>query len=91
MIPSRGEGRSGDVDFARKGLVGASKQWDCPVFATGTFFRRNIAPNWPSGILWDKGDTNVKRWKHSDNPITPMAIEKFDRELEKTEVRIFEL
>jgi hypothetical protein len=46
----RGDG-SGDVDFARKGLAGVSKQWGCPVFAAANFVGRDIPPNWPSSVL----------------------------------------
>ncbi len=87
----RGEGHSGDVDFARKGLVGGSKQWDCPVFAAATYFGRNISRNWPSGVSWNQGNKSVRNWKYSDNPISSIKIKKFERELEKVEVRIFEL
>src|SRR5207249_2238340 len=48
----KGEGMSGDVDFARKGLAGAAKQWACPVFGSVVFVDRHVPPNWPSGVLW---------------------------------------
>jgi predicted amidohydrolase len=51
----RGQLGSSHQEFARKGLAGASKQFKCPVFASGVFFSRPVEPNWPSGILWTKG------------------------------------
>lgn len=87
----RSEGRgSGDVYFARLGLAGASKQWECPAFAAVTYYRREIPEKWPSGILWNIGDENVQNWSYLDNPIAPIEIINYDRELEKAEVRIFE-
>jgi len=54
---SKGEGNSGEANFARHGLAGASNQWRCPVFAATIFFRDNIPQDWPSGVHWDKGKT----------------------------------
>lgn len=71
----RGQGGSGDVDFARKGLAGASKQWGCPAFASAVFFDRPVPPAWPSGILWNQGEASVRTWKYTDNPLTPDVID----------------
>jgi hypothetical protein len=60
---------SGDVDFARKGLTGASKAWNCPVFASVTFFNRDIPLRWPSGVYWNQGKKSIQRWKYKNNPI----------------------
>ena len=60
---------SGDVDFARKGLAGASKVWNCPVFGSVVFFNRNIPPRWPSGVRWNQGNKSVQKWKYKNNPI----------------------
>ena len=47
----KGEGPSGDVDFARKGFAGASAQWECPVFGTASFFDREVPPAWPRASI----------------------------------------
>jgi hypothetical protein len=60
---------SGDVDFARKGLAGASREWNCPVFGSVVFFKPNIPPRWPSGVRWNQGNKSVKQWKYRNNPI----------------------
>jgi hypothetical protein len=60
---------AGDVDFARKGLAGASRKWNCPVFGSVVFFKRDIPPRWPSGVRWNQGEKSVKEWKYRDNPI----------------------
>lgn len=65
---------SGDVDFARKGFAGASKQWACPVFGSAIFFNRSIAERWPSGIYWNQGGKSPKRWRYDSNPVKkPMS------------------
>lgn len=63
----RGEGPSGEVDFARKGFAGAAMQWNCPVFGTAVFFNRTVPENWPTGIYWESGDQSIKSFKYSDN------------------------
>lgn len=64
----KGEGPSGDVDFARKGFAGASQQWQCPVFGTAVFFKRKIPENWPTGVLWTE-QQNVRYFKYQDNQL----------------------
>lgn len=65
----KGAGNSGDVDFARKGFAGASKQWKCPVFAAANFDRRSIPPNFPTAVLVAKDMYDIKKWKYEDNLI----------------------
>ncbi len=74
----KGEGPSGDVDFARKGFAGASQHWGCPVFGTATFFDREVSPSWPSGVLWNNPDAGVKSFKYTDNEISPIACKKIN-------------
>lgn len=66
----RGDGPSGEVDFARKGFAGASQQWKCPVLGTGVFFYRKIPENWPTGVVWNAYEKSVKSFKYSDNQLT---------------------
>ncbi len=68
----RGEGPSGDVDFARKGFAGASSHWKCPVFGTAVFFDRPVPPNWPTGVLWTNTTGSVKNFRYSDNKLKPV-------------------
>lgn len=65
----RGEGPSGDVDFARKGFAGASQQWNCPVFGTAVFFDRPIPQNWPTGVLWSSSGKSPRHFKYQDNKL----------------------
>jgi hypothetical protein len=60
---------SGDVDFARKGLAGASKAWKCPVFASVVFYKRDIPEKWPSGVYWNQGNKSIQKWKYKNNPM----------------------
>lgn len=66
----RGDGPSGEVDFARKGFAGASQQWKCPVLGTGVFFYRKIPEKWPTGVIWNAYGKSVKSFKYSDNQLT---------------------
>ena len=66
----RGEGPSGDVDFARKGFAGASQHWNCPVFGTAVFFCRDIPENWPTGVLWTNQGKSVRHFKYEENELT---------------------
>ena len=66
----RGEGPSGDVDFARKGFAGASQHWNCPVFGTAVFFCREIPENWPTGVLWTDKSKSVRFFKYEENKLT---------------------
>jgi hypothetical protein len=66
----RGEGPSGDVDFARKGFAGASQHWNCPVFGTAVFFCRDIPENWPTGVLWTDRSKSVRHFKYHENQLT---------------------
>ena len=70
----KGAGMSGDVDFARKGFGGASRQWGCPVYGAVVFNDRPVPARWPSGLLWDKGSASVKTWKYADNPLRPIPV-----------------
>lgn len=65
----RGEGPSGDVDFARKGFAGASQHWHCPVFGTAVFFCRDIPENWPTGVLWTNQSKSVRYFKYKENEL----------------------
>ncbi len=69
QFQKRGEGPSGDVDFARKGFAGASQHWGCPVFGTVVFFNRKIPENWPTGVMWAGSAKSVKNFKYQDNTL----------------------
>ncbi len=69
----KGEGGSGDVYFAKHGFAGASKEWDCLVFGAAVFFNREIPERWPSGVYWNEGDKDIKKWRYEDNPIKPQV------------------
>ena len=81
----RGEGPSGDVDFARKGFAGASQHWKCPVFGTAVFYCREIPQNWPTGILWVDSTKNVRQFTYDDNQL---SWSKRNKIIGKTEIAI---
>lgn len=86
----KGEGGSGDVDFARKGLACASKQWECPIFASTTFVHRPVKQiKWPSGVMWTKGKMSAQEWKYNDNPIEPINEEYIETKYESVALREF--
>jgi hypothetical protein len=90
---------SGYTDFARKGFAGASKEWGCPVFGSVSFLALHgkwrkytcpIPPNWPSGVFWNQGKKDIKKWKYADNPLVPKEFERSIKE-GKAFVRIYSL
>ena len=71
FTPPRNEG-AGAGYFARYGFAGASKAWQCPVYAA-VRFGGPIQENWPTGVLWDQGDLDAKRWTYRHNPLRAEA------------------
>lgn len=84
------KGPSGTSYFARNGLAGASKHWSCLVFGAVVFFNRD-PKNWPSGVYWNQGDKDIKKWRYSDNPLKPKV--KFELKIKEgvASVRIYDL
>jgi len=70
----RGQRGCGEVFFAKWGFAGASKQWDCTVFAAASFFGRVIPQRWPPGVYWNQGDMDIKWWKYEHNPLNARYI-----------------
>ena len=56
----------GDSDFARKGLAGASKQWNVNTYASAVFSDNRNPTNWTSGVEWKHGNESVKNFKYDD-------------------------
>lgn len=54
----------GDSDFARKGLGGASKQWNVHSYASAVFSDNRNPTNWPSGVKWTHGNASVKNFTY---------------------------
>lgn len=54
----------GDSDFARKGLVGASKQWRVHSYASAVFSDNRNPTNWTSGVEWTHGNASVKNFTY---------------------------
>lgn len=82
---------SGDVYFARHGFAGASKQWRCPVFGSVAFFKRHIPQKWPSGVYWNRGNKETKKWKYGDNPVKVSQQFYHDILEGKALIRIYDL
>lgn len=53
----KGEPLNQENYFPLNAWSGTSFSWNIPVFGTSIFFRRAIPPGWPSGIMWNGGDT----------------------------------
>jgi len=79
------------VDFARKGLAGASKAWNCPVFGSVVFFYREIPPRWPSGVYWNQGNKSVQSWKYKNNPVKTEAEFEITIREGAASVRIYDI
>ena len=70
-----GFGGSGDVSgFARKGMAGASQRWKCPVFSAANFSNRQIASNWPTGVLFTDSAVHRNNLTYDDIRILPSDI-----------------
>ncbi len=80
---------SGDVYFAKHGLAGAAKQWNCPAFGAVVFFNRPVPPNWPSGVVWNKGTLSTQKWKYVDNSLKVQQAQGHIFKNESVEVRTF--
>ena len=85
----KGQGPSGESYFARHGFAGASRQWNCPVFGTGVFFRRTIPENWPTGVLWNQGTISTTKWNYGMNPLKPVEVIRMKVADEAAVVRVF--
>ena len=85
-----GKGPSGAFYFSRDGFAAASKHWACPVFGAVVFFDRD-PKNWPSGVYWNQGDKDIKKWRYADNPIKPKV--KFELSIKEgvASVRVYSL
>lgn len=70
----KGSGNSGEVYFAKHGMAGASKEWNCPVFSSAVFFDREIPKRWPTAVIWNKGEISTQKWKYDYNPISPNNV-----------------
>jgi hypothetical protein len=87
----KGDGNSGEVYFAKHGIAGASKHWNCASFASAVFFNREIPEKWPSGVIWTKGSMSTQLWKYDDNPLLPFKIERIISSKEEAELRYFKV
>jgi hypothetical protein len=70
----KGQGPSGDPYFARHGFAGAARQWNCPVFGTGVFFRRSVPERWPTGVIWNQNAISTTEWHYDMNPLKPVNV-----------------
>ena len=62
--------------FAKHGFARTSRHWKCSVFGAAVFFHPIKPKNWPSGVYWNKGNKNIRKWKYEDNPIKPIKIKE---------------
>jgi hypothetical protein len=65
----KGEKRSGDSYFAKYGLAGSSRQWNCPTFGSTVFCKREIPEKWPCGVVYKQDQKILKEWRYKRNGI----------------------
>lgn len=85
----KGSGNSGEVYFAKHGMAGASKHWNCPVFSSAVFFNRKIPEKWPTAVLWDQGDISTQKWKYDYNPISAKNVSNLQVTFESVQFRSY--
>jgi len=71
FVPLTEDGPKGVVDFVRKGFVGASAQWHCPVFGAAIFIRRGIPKSWRTGMIYRSHPKPYMKSKIEENSIMP--------------------
>ena len=77
------------VDFARKAMAGASKQWGSNCYSSA-FFAENVSfENWPSGVNWKHDNDSVTSKKYEDIKIDDNYRKNFDSEF-SISLRYFE-
>jgi len=81
---------SSEVYFAKYGFVGASKQWECPVFGTAVFYHRRMPERWPSSVLWNCEDIDLKKWRYEYNTIRCRDLFTIPTDEGNVIVRIFD-
>lgn len=79
---------SGDSDFARKGLAGASKQWGVHSYASSVFCEDRDPSKWPSGVQWIHGKESVRDFNYDQIRIN-CTSKKIITNLAKVHLRYF--
>jgi len=84
---------SGVSDNVRKLVAGASKQWECPAFATATFVNRGITEKYRTGMYWRMGEESVTKCAMDDNSLRPLDGLGFRQPCPEgtAEVRVYDL
>ena len=81
---------SGDSEYARHFLAGASKAWHCRVFAAVVFWERRI-PDWPTGVLWSQGTESTGTVTYEQIRIDPYASYTFHLDEGLAQVRVYDI
>ena len=71
FVPNNEIGPKGAVDFVRKGFVGSSAQWHCPVFGAAIFVRRQIPRSWCTGMNYRTFAKKYTNCKINENSLLP--------------------
>lgn len=87
FVPLNEEGPKGVVDFVRKGFVGASAQWRCPVYGAGIFIRRKIPHCWRTGMEYRVFSKPYLKCTIDENSLRP-DMEFHDMQLKEGKVDI---
>lgn len=84
---------SGVIYNVRNLVAGASRQWECPAFATATFVNRGITEKYRTGMYWRMGDASVTKCAIDDNSLRPLEGLGFRQACSEgtAEVRVYDL
>ena len=87
----KGQGPSGESYFARHGFAGTAREWNCPVYGTAVFFKREVPEHWPTGVIWNQGSISTTKWNYSLNPLKPVKIMRMNVADGAAVIRLFQL
>ncbi|HYM94169.1 MAG TPA: hypothetical protein VET23_08525 [Chitinophagaceae bacterium] len=79
----------GDSDFARKGLAGASKQWEVHSYASAVFSDNRNATNWTSGVEWKHRNASVNKFNYAKIRIDS-KLKKLETDIATIYLRLYE-
>jgi hypothetical protein len=80
---------SGDSNYARKGLAGASKKWKVHSYASAVFCDNRNLTNWPSGVQWIYKDKSVKDMDYDDIRINNELEKAFTNDIATIYLRYY--
>ncbi len=85
----KGEKRSGDSYFAKYGVAGSSRQWECPTIGSTVFCNRQIPENWPCGVVYKKTTRTLQRWQYKHNKLNSVNQFYINGQTELALIKVF--